>query len=91
MGQATGDQVNSNGLFRIAKHPDNLATSPWRGAIGIELTCTLLAVPPVICWFTRGSEEYARLLVGLLNSPPLVIPGKGYDKAPDVTFVTDGK
>jgi hypothetical protein len=54
--------------YRIAENEWNLKGAPWRGAVGIEYTDDgKLAVPPLVCWFTRGSEELAALIVSLLN------------------------
>ncbi len=57
--------------YRIAENPWNLKSAPWRDAIGIEdVSDQDLAVPPVICWFTRPSDDaanMAHLICRLLN------------------------
>lgn len=66
--------------YRIAENEYNIMHPPWSGAIGIEdLTDgdpipegwsgePFLAVPSLVCWFTRGSEHQAELVVDLLNA-----------------------
>jgi hypothetical protein len=60
--------------YRIAENEWNLKGSPWRDAIGIEEIDDGMAVPPLICWFTRGSDTHAltQRVVDLLNAeaPP---------------------
>ena len=43
--------------WRIAENEWNLQGAPWRGAVGIEEVDSDLAVPALICWFTRGWTE----------------------------------
>ena len=40
--------------WRIAENEWNLKGAPWRGAIGIEEVDDGVAVPALVCWFTRG-------------------------------------
>ena len=40
--------------WRIARNKWNVKDPPWRGAIGIEEDDEVLAVPSLVCWFTRG-------------------------------------
>jgi hypothetical protein len=64
--------------YRIATNPYNTSSPPWRGATGIEEVeywgsseftfCNeVLAVPSLVCWFNRGTEELAHEIVALLN------------------------
>ncbi len=40
--------------WRRIRNEWNLKGAPWRGAVGIEEDDEQLAVPAVVCWFTRG-------------------------------------
>jgi hypothetical protein len=40
--------------WRIITNKYNLRDAPWRGAVGIEEDEPDLAVPAIVCWFTRG-------------------------------------
>lgn len=39
--------------WRIAENKWNLRDPPWRDAVGIEEVDDDVAVPGLICWFTR--------------------------------------
>ena len=43
--------------WRIVENEWNLKCAPWRGAVGIEEVDDELAVPALVCWFTRGWTE----------------------------------
>lgn len=47
--------------WRIAENEWNLRGAPWKGAVGIEEIDDDLAVPALICWFTRGWTESDKL------------------------------
>jgi hypothetical protein len=57
--------------YRIAENHWNLEGQPWRDAIGIEEIDPddNLAVPTLVCWFTRGEgqAELAARIIKLLN------------------------
>jgi len=55
--------------YRIAE--DDWNDPPWRGAVGIESIEDEACVPAIVCWFTRGSEDMAQLVVRLLNDASL--------------------
>ncbi len=40
--------------WRIAQNKWNLSNAPWSGAVGIEEDDNSIAVPAMVCWFTRG-------------------------------------
>jgi hypothetical protein len=40
--------------WRVIQNKWNLKRPPWTGAIGIEEDDDELAVPAIVCWFTRG-------------------------------------
>lgn len=43
--------------WRIAKNKWNMRGLPWPGAVGIEEDDPELAVPSLICWFSRGIDQ----------------------------------
>ncbi len=43
--------------WRVIENKWNLASAPWSGAVGIEEDDKDLAVPAIVCWFTRGWTE----------------------------------
>jgi hypothetical protein len=45
--------------WRILQNKWNLKCPPWHDAIGIEEDDEILAVPAVVCWFTRGWDQPA--------------------------------
>lgn len=53
--------------YRIAENRYNIQNPPWRDAVGIEDISEGLAVPSLICWFTRGDPELPQKVVDLLN------------------------
>ncbi len=63
------DDMNEN-RWRIIENEWNLKGAPWPGAIGIEEVNDALAVPGVVCWFTRGwdNKRAARQMVELHNA-----------------------
>lgn len=46
--------MTSNMRWRIIRNKWNKETQPWTGAVGIEEDDDTVAVPAVVCWFTRG-------------------------------------
>lgn len=59
-------------IYRVAINKWNVENPPWTDAVGIEEVLLdsegeVFAVPPIICWFTRGSEHLADLMVEALN------------------------
>jgi hypothetical protein len=62
-------------VYRIACNKWNLHDLPWSGAVGIEEVSLwedgseVYAVPPILCWFTRGDHNpgFAHLIVDILN------------------------
>lgn len=40
--------------WRVIENEYNLRSAPWTGAIGIEEIDPEMAVPAIVCWFTRG-------------------------------------
>jgi hypothetical protein len=63
-------------IYRVAENKWNLSDLPWAGAVGIEEVALwedgseVYAVPPILCWFTRGDHnpELARRIIDLLNA-----------------------
>lgn len=45
--------------WRILRNEWNLKGAPWSGAVGIEEDDEQLAVPAIVCWFTRGWDQPA--------------------------------
>ena len=68
--------MNITVRYRIAQNEWNLKGRPWTDAVGIEEVVLnedgfeLCAVPPLVCWLTRGEshQELARKIVELLNA-----------------------
>ena len=55
--------------WRIIENEWNLKASPWLDAVGIEEINEDLAVPAIVCWFTRGwDENLAQHVVDLHNA-----------------------
>lgn len=46
----------TQGEWRVARHPANLKTAPWKETVGIEAELNFW-VPSVLCWTTRGADE----------------------------------
>lgn len=64
--------------WRIIENEWNLKAAPWRDAVGIEETDEDMAVPAIVCWFTRGWGEYlAQSVVDQHNAQPG--DGQGHD------------
>jgi hypothetical protein len=40
--------------WRVIENKWNKESKPWTGAVGIEEVDDDLAVPAIVCWFTRG-------------------------------------
>jgi hypothetical protein len=54
--------------WRIIKNEHNISCAPWSDAIGIEEDDDRVAVPEIICWFTRpDGKENALHVVDLHN------------------------
>lgn len=54
--------------WRIVVNEWNLKSAPWSDAVGIEEDDDSLAVPGVLCWFTRpDGQENAERVVELHN------------------------
>ena len=65
--------------WRVIENEWNLKGEPWSGAIGIEEIDNDLAVPGIVCWFTRGwddSDAMARHVCDLHNRHLDQVEGK---------------
>jgi hypothetical protein len=53
----------------ITEDSPNQRVAPWTDATGIEEADDVLAVPAIVCWFTRGSGNgrLAQYVVDLHN------------------------
>jgi hypothetical protein len=71
--------------WRIIENEWNLKRAPWSGAIGIEEVDDELAVPPIVCWFTRGwaGDGYVS------NDHPAVLTVKLHNQAIDAKSHSD--
>lgn len=44
--------------WRVIRNKWNLQSRPWRDAIGIEVDGDDSVVPPIVCWFCRGTDPF---------------------------------